>query len=110
MFDRAMRYGVMGFLMAKDVLHLILPDSKKTERKPSASVNVVAHLLPEWGSLLLQWDRARRGGMSLVSLPDRDGKRGGALRSRSRSAPPLCTAAAGGVAAVLRTADSTAGR
>ena len=26
--NRAMNYGVMGFLIAKDILHLILPDSK----------------------------------------------------------------------------------
>lgn len=35
-FDRAMRYGVTGFLVAKDILHLILPDSKKTEMKPTS--------------------------------------------------------------------------
>lgn len=34
-FDRAMHYGIMGFLIAKDILHLILPDSKKTEMKPT---------------------------------------------------------------------------
>lgn len=28
-FIRAMNYGVIGFLIAKDILHLILPDSKR---------------------------------------------------------------------------------
>lgn len=28
--NRAMNYGVIGFLIAKDVLHLLLPDSKRS--------------------------------------------------------------------------------
>lgn len=28
---RAMNYGVIGFLIAKDILHLILPDSKRAK-------------------------------------------------------------------------------
>ena len=28
-FYRAMNYGVIGFLIAKDILHLMLPESKR---------------------------------------------------------------------------------
>lgn len=28
--NRAMNYGLMGFLIAKDILHLILPDGKQS--------------------------------------------------------------------------------
>lgn len=29
LLNRAMNYGALGFLIARDVLHLLLPDSKR---------------------------------------------------------------------------------
>ncbi len=34
-FNRAMNYGAIGFLIAKDILHLILPDSKRSSHLSS---------------------------------------------------------------------------
>lgn len=43
-----MHYGVTGFLIAKDILHLILPDSKKTEMKPTFNFCQCSYSLTAW--------------------------------------------------------------
>lgn len=96
-----MHYGVTGFLIAKDILHLMLPDGKTTEVKPTLEFCIN----PRCGSLLPQRQRPRGGGMRVDSLPGDDGKRGA-----RRSARSLGGAAAGGVVAVFCTADSAAGQ
>ncbi|TMS10518.1 Endothelin-converting enzyme 2 [Larimichthys crocea] len=80
-YPRAMNYGVMGFLIAKDILHLILPDIySQTETVRAVGKCVWAHYLTVTGKSRQRW-----------------------------KVFPLGSAAAGGVGAIFCTADSIAG-
>lgn len=110
--NRAFNYGVLGFLMAKDILHMTLPDSKAVHMSFQSTFarNKICHPRHIYGSLT-SWlycsSLAERGSaccswMCLGSLPHCDWKRSRALS--------LTSTAAGGVGAVLRTADCSAGK
>lgn len=115
-----MNYGVMGFLMAKDILHLLLPDSKRSSHLLFSRLHtremffLTFHLWIGYCnitsvsllccSLLSEWDGARCGGMCVGSLSHCDRK----CRQRW-SLFSLSSAAAGGVGAVFCTADCVAG-
>lgn len=94
----------MGFLLAKDLLHVLLPDSKKAS---DANVNVAALIRHDgtfvsFCSLLPERDGERRGPVRVVplSLGDQQGE---------RRAWASCRSAAGGVGAVFGTADRAGG-
>ncbi|XP_054477567.1 kell blood group glycoprotein isoform X2 [Anoplopoma fimbria] len=57
-FPRAMNYGVMGFLMAKDILHLILPDVYSQ----SETVHAVGECV--WAHYLTVTEKTGRGTLS----------------------------------------------
>ncbi|XP_070691676.1 kell blood group glycoprotein isoform X2 [Pempheris klunzingeri] len=56
-YPRAMNYGVMGFLIAKDILHLILPDIYSQ----SQTVRAVGDCV--WAHYLTVTEKAGRGGV-----------------------------------------------
>lgn len=119
--NRAMNYGLMGFLIAKDILHLILPDGKQSlfcfgvTYTPSHHAFFIDYLQSAWCivptigplccSLLSEWDGARCWRMCVGSLPRCDKRRSG----RRWGVFSVSGAAAGGVGAVFCTADSIAG-
>ncbi|XP_034409650.1 kell blood group glycoprotein isoform X2 [Cyclopterus lumpus] len=60
-YPRAMNYGVMGFLIAKDILHLVLPDIYSQ----SEMVQAVGECV--WAHYLTVTDKAGRGGALCLS-------------------------------------------
>ncbi|KAK9513969.1 hypothetical protein VZT92_027462 [Zoarces viviparus] len=60
-YPRAMNYGVMGFLIAKDILHLILPDVYSQ----SEMVHAVGECV--WAHYLTVTEKAGRGGVFSLS-------------------------------------------
>ncbi|XP_032374530.1 kell blood group glycoprotein isoform X1 [Etheostoma spectabile] len=60
-YPRAMNYGVIGFLLAKDILHLILPDIYSQ----SETVHAVGECV--WAHYLTVTERAGRGGAFSLS-------------------------------------------
>lgn len=66
-YPRAMNYGVMGFLIAKDILHLILPDV----HSQSEMVQAVGECV--WAHYLTVTDKAGRGGaLSLAAAQQQE--------------------------------------
>ncbi|KAF0045513.1 hypothetical protein F2P81_002042 [Scophthalmus maximus] len=64
-YPRAMNYGVMGFLMAKDILHLLLPDIYSR----SETVHAVGECV--WAHYLTVTENAGRGGAFSLSAAQR---------------------------------------
>ncbi|XP_071326874.1 kell blood group glycoprotein isoform X2 [Trachinotus anak] len=60
-YPRAMNYGVMGFLLAKDILHLLLPDIYSQ----SDTVHAVGECV--WAHYLTVTERTSRGGAFSLS-------------------------------------------
>ncbi|XP_044064830.1 kell blood group glycoprotein isoform X2 [Siniperca chuatsi] len=60
-YPRAMNYGAMGFLIAKDILHLILPDIYSQ----SETVHAVGECV--WAHYLTVTEKAGRGGVFSLS-------------------------------------------
>ncbi|XP_023282215.1 kell blood group glycoprotein-like isoform X1 [Seriola lalandi dorsalis] len=60
-YPRAMNYGVMGFLLAKDILHLLLPDIYSQ----SETVRAVGECV--WAHYLTVTERTSRGGAFSLS-------------------------------------------
>ncbi|XP_035528482.1 kell blood group glycoprotein [Morone saxatilis] len=60
-YPRALNYGVIGFLIAKDILHLILPDIFSQ----SETVHVVGECV--WAHYLTVTEKAGRGGVLSLS-------------------------------------------
>ena len=56
-FYRAMNYGVIGFLIAKDILHLILPESKR--RPLLEKMRLVSRLGPIYSWFTLKGQSVR---------------------------------------------------
>ncbi|XP_058503220.1 kell blood group glycoprotein isoform X1 [Solea solea] len=64
-YPRAMNYGVVGFLIAKDILHLLLPDIYSQ----SETVHAVGECV--WTHYLTVTENVRRGGVLSLSVEER---------------------------------------